>query len=423
MKRILLTGGMTALLLVLSCLVPVPARGQQPNYDESKVPSYTLPDPLVRENGKAVRSRRAWERKRRPELLSLFSDQMFGVVPPAPEGLHFKVVKVVSDAFGGLATMKEVEVCFDADETQSLLLLLFVPNAASGPVPAFLGINFRGNHATTDEPYVSLPSEERMRRYGPDYQCDPRGVQQRRWPYRDILSRGYAVATFYTGDVDPDYHDGFHNGVHGLLDGDKPRTGSSWATISAWAWGLSRALDYLETDPDVDGAKVAVIGHSRLGKTALWAGATDPRFALVVSNNSGCGGAALSKRCFGETVGRINQVFPHWFCDNFKQYGGKEDTLPFDQHELLALIAPRPLYVASASEDLWADPHGEYLSLIHAAPVYRLYGEDAVTTPEMPAPGEGRMAGKTAYHLRPGPHDINIYDWSRYMDFADRFLK
>ena len=154
MKRILLTGGMTALLLVLSCLVSVPARGQQPNYDESKVPSYTLPDPLVRENGKAVRSRRAWERKRRPELLSLFSDQMFGVVPPAPEGLHFKVVKVVSDAFGGLATMKEVEVCFDADETQSLLLLLFVPNAASGPVPAFLGINFRGNHATTDEPYV-----------------------------------------------------------------------------------------------------------------------------------------------------------------------------------------------------------------------------------------------------------------------------
>jgi len=320
--------------------------------------------------------------------------------------------------------MKEVEVFFDAEEKGSLVLLLYVPNKKDGPAPAFLGANFRGNHATTDDPGVSLPDEAHLRGYGKDYALDPRGSQSERWPYREILSRGYAVGTFYRGDVDPDYDDGFRNGVHGVLDGDTPRDGASWGTISAWAWGLSRALDYLETDPDVDASRVAVIGHSRLGKTALWAGATDPRFAMVVSNDSGCGGAALSRRIYGETVPVINKAFPHWFCGNFKAYGGRENTLPFDQHELMALIAPRPLYVASASEDQWADPHGEYLSLVYAASVYRLYGYDAVSDPMVyPEAGFQAVSGRTAYHQRPGAHNILLYDWTRYMVFADKFLK
>ena len=421
--RLSSTGIPCAILLALVCLLaPVRGNAQEPaNYDESKVPAYTLPDPLVCENGRPVRNCRVWERKRRPELLELFSTQVYGRVPGAPAGLHFSVLKVNPDAFDGLATMKEVEVFFDAAQTQSLLLLLYVPNRKDGPAPAFLGINFEGNHATTDDPAVSLPDANRQQRYGKDYVMKERGVQSRRWPLREILSRGYAVATFYRGDVDPDYDDGFQNGVHPLFDTE--RTATSWGTISAWAWGLSRALDYLETDPDVDGGKVAVIGHSRLGKTALWAGATDPRFALVISNDSGCGGAALSRRRFGESVERINRVFPHWFCDNFNAYNNNEGALPVDQHELMALIAPRPLYVASASEDLWADPDGEYLSLIYAAPVYRLYGFGAVSDPRMPAPGTSLKVGRTAYHRRPGPHDIVLYDWTRYMDFADRFLK
>ena len=403
-------------------------------YEESEVPEFELPDPLVGRNGRRVKNVRQWERRRRPELAGLFEREMFGYAPGRPEEFHCRVLTVDPSAFGGLATRKEVGVYLSADERAYLRLRLYVPNDRKGPVPAFLGPNFFGNHTTTDDPGVALGD---TLRYGADRVWHPRGYHARRWPYEEILRRGYAVATFCCADVDPDFDDGFRNGVHGVFDpagfsagkscravaAVRPapapwgreelaaltadRDSSAWGAIAAWAWGLSRALDYLETDPDVAGDRVVVIGHSRLGKTALWAGAIDPRFAMVISNNSGCGGAALSRRGFGETVRRINTHFPHWFCKRFHAYNDREEELPFDQHELLALIAPRPLYVASATEDRWSDPHGEYLSLLAAGPVYALYGAN----------------DRTGYHIRPGRHDIVLYDWERYLDFADRFLR
>ncbi|MFT5128780.1 MAG: hypothetical protein ACI8W8_002399 [Rhodothermales bacterium] len=393
------------------------------NIDESKVPPYTLPDPLVFADGSPVTAE-SWPR-RRAEILALFEEHVYGKAPAAHLKQTFKVASIDTQALGGIATRKSVHIYPAGEGGPVLDMLLYLPNARKGPVPAFIGLNFDGNQATTPDPSVPLPSTW-LRNNGKKGIVNnratekSRGVAASRWPYAEIVKRGYAIATICCGDIDPDFDDGFKNGVHGIF-GKTPGPGE-WGAIAGWAWGLSRGLDYFESDTDVNGKQVSVIGHSRLGKTALWAGAVDPRFAIVISNNSGCGGAALSRRRFGEKVGVINTRFTHWFCKNFQRYNDNEVELPVDQHMLVALAAPRPVFIASAKGDTWADPRGEYLSAKHASPVYKMLGVPGLPGDDMPAV-DTSVIGTLAYHMRSGKHDIRPDDWQRYLDFADRHFE
>jgi len=394
-------------------------------YHEEKVPDYTLPDPLVMADGTKVKNAGMWRTKRRPEILELFRKHVYGRAPVGrPKAMTFKVFDLDRKALDGLAIRKQVTANFTGKEDgPSMDILIYLPTAAKGPVPTFVILNFGGNHTIHPDPAIRLST--RWMRSGRKATEETRGNSAASYPVEKILARGYGLATIYYGDIDPDYHDGFKNGVHPFFDKlvEGKRAPDAWGSICAWAWGLGRAMDYFESDEQIDENRIAVLGHSRLGKTALWAGARDERFALVISNNSGCGGAALSLRRFGETVKRINTSFPHWFCDNFKKYNGKEEQLPVDQHMLIALMAPRPVYVASADKDLWADPRGEFLSCKNAEPVYKLLGLKGLEVEEMPALDSPIHKGRIGYHIRTGGHALTEYDWQRYMDFADRYFK
>ena len=432
MKRINARG-----LLALTCLVALVAapgaRAQdtfEPNYDEGKVPHYELPDPLQFPDGTAVTSAEAWREERRPQILQLFQEQVYGYAPGRPDSMWLETIEVSKNALGGQATRKQVAIHLQNNgKTEDISLLLYLPNDVEQPAPTFLGLNFYGNQTIHPDSAIQITDE--WVRSNDDYGVvdhrigsASRGKAYARWPVERIIERGYGLATAYYGDIDPDREGHFQDGVHPLFyeDGQTEPEADEWGAIGAWAWGLSRIMDYFEQAASgVDADCVALMGHSRLGKAALWAGARDERFALVISNDSGAGGAALSRRRFGETVGKITTSFPHWFADNFDQYGENESALPVDQHMLMALMAPRPLYVASAEKDRWADPRGEFLSAKHAEPVYQLLGAGEMAAEEWPEV-EAPVMSRIGYHVRTGGHDVTGYDWTQYMAFADRHL-
>lgn len=431
------------ILLLVAISTDSDAQPAGANYDEAKVPAYLLQDPLVMADGSLVKTPSQWNKARRPEILKLFETHEYGR-SPSPTRPKFKQTSEMKNALGGKATRREVTVFLTGDENGPWMdLLIFVPNDAPGPAPAFLGLNFAGNHAVHSDPGIALARcwlrDTRDGSVTNNRATDRgRGKEASRWQVEKIIDRGYALVTACYCDIEPDHADGYKGSLRSTVRPKKARktpansvppkgapadaAPDDWGAIGAWAFGLSRAMDYVEKQKDIDGKRVAVIGHSRLGKTSLWAGAQDERFAIVISNNSGEGGAALSKRRFGETVERINTSFPHWFCGNFKKFNNNEHELPLDQHMLIALMAPRPVYVASAEKDLWADPKGEFLAAKHAEPVYRLFGLEGLGVDQMPPLDQ--PVGKTiGYHFRTGEHDVTAYDWEQYLNFADRHFK
>ena len=379
------------------------------NYDEAKVPLYELPALLVDQAGETV-GRSQWLGHRRAEVLQLLSDSVYGKTPAKQLKVRYELVEQNQDAFEGRATRKQIAAYY-GDAGYRIDILLYIPNKVSAPSPVFLGLNFNGNHTIhADDGIVKQGSSKE------------RGAFADRWQVEMLIDRGYALATVHRDQIDPDnYRNDFSDGIHPLFyEGDQvePEAGE-WGAIGAWAWGLSRVLDWLETEEAIDAKRTAVFGHSRLGKTALWAGAQDQRFAMVISNNSGCGGAALYRRCYGERIHHMLKPVGYWFCRNHQQYQKQEQMLPVDQHMLLALVAPRPLYVASATDDRWADPRGEFLAAKHASPVYELMGRKGLGDQGFPEP-DVSIQNRIGYHLRSGPHAVTSFDWQQYLAFADK---
>jgi hypothetical protein len=407
----------------------------------AELETYDLPGLWPRGRGEEPSVAR-WESARRMELLQAFASDVYGHTPEGGDLGDVVVHTRTDSAYGGAAIRVEADLTLvGPGGTRKVSLLVYAPAAADGNrrAPALLGLNFMGNHATTEEPDVRHP--DAGGRISPAHGCSlaDRGAEARRWPYSLILGRGYAIATLWYEELEIDLPGFALQGVRGLFDKGPSRDPEGWGAIGAWAWGLSRALDALAAFPEIDTSAVIAVGHSRLGKTALWAAAQDERFAGVVSNDSGCAGASLFRHKGIEDIEVITSVRPHWFAPRFADYRNAEERLPVDQHQLLALQAPRLTHVGSASDDAGADPRGELLSTLHASPLFELYGhegtlrsgtvapgrdlppEQAATIP-MPAPGQ-MIGGRLSYHLREGQHDMLAEDWEHVLDAADGNLR
>lgn len=410
-------------LLGAVVLVPTLSRGANGITDEAQVPAYALPDPLTCADGTKVADAMTWNEKRRPELLRLFEREVYGrTLVGRPDAWRFVVREEKKDARGGKATRLRIGVLFEGREDgRQMELLVFLPNDVTRPSPVLLGLNFDGNYTITDDPDLPVPRHWAMGLFANKLQNNTpaesgRGAHKYMWQVDLAIESGYGIATAAYGEIEPDAEGRWRDGPRGLAH--EPGDGD-WGSIGAWAWGLCRAMDYLETNPRVDAKRVTVMGFSRLGKAAMWAGAQDQRFSAAISNASGAGGIALQKRIFGETVKDLTTRFPRWFTPGFARYADDEAALPVDAHELAALIAPRPLLVTSGSEDLWSDPHGEFLSLVAVDPVYRLLTNEGIETKEWP--GAGRLIDdRLGYFVRKGPHDVTLADWRAMLAFVPR---
>lgn len=434
---------LTYALLTVFLLAPLHAPAQHIpgyNYDESKIAPYTLLDPLRLANGTPVTTPQQWTAQRRPEILRLFEDNVFGVTPPAAVHAiaHAHIVEHDDHALNGLAIREQIDLSFDPapgitpppEALHSFRILLYLPAvavAAHHRVPVVLGLNFTGNQSVVDDPGIlatplwskpkgsttllhELPSDT------------TRGTATQQWQVRMLLTHGYGFATIYYGDLEADYKDASQYSVRNLYSTPAQLAApNAWGAVGAWAWGLSRALDSLRADPRIDPNHIAVTGHSRLGKAADWAAAQDTRFSALLSTESGHGGQSIQRRALGETVYHLEHSFPYWFCPNYAKWVGHDSEIPADGNLLLSLIAPRPLYVASAQGDEWSDPKGEFLSALSASRVYALLGKPALP-PNTEPPAIDHpvgLKGFVAYHERTGKHDVTAFDWQSYIAFLD----
>jgi hypothetical protein len=401
MKLSLLLIIIVCLLIVFSCkgvFAAVLPPGYPPGmYDEGNVQKFTLPDPLVMLNGEKVKDIDTWKQKRRPEILKLFATNVYGrTMIGRPKDMTWKVISENRADMNGIAITKKVTIYFTGKEDGPKMdvNIILPASAAQKPVPLVAIVEW---------------------------------APQKQW----LLDRGYGLATFEAAQIEPDDKNGYIKSIRRYFAKPDQNTPGpdEWGAIGAWAWGLSRVMDYIVTDKDIDANRVCVAGFSRFGKVAMWAGAQDERFAIVFSGESGCGGAVIVRRGFGETVKIINIKFPYWFCPNFKDYGDRVNDLPVDWHMLVALMAPRPVYIATAEQDLWGDPRGSFLSAKYAEPVYQLFGKKGLGVPalsgvegdDMP-PLETPVGNTIGYHIRKGTHNLTDYDWQQFLNFADRHL-
>lgn len=395
----------------------------------------TLPDPLVMRDGSRVTTKEQWLTQRAPELRALFAHYMYGARPPQ-RPVTGKILREDKSALGGKATLREVLV--DCGLGSPVHLLIVIPNTRAKSAPCFLGMNFHGNYQLLDDPKIQMPQGWVGAKFPgaePNRAADAgRALEKDKWALEQSVDRGYAVATFFSGDVVPDDKALAEAALKQFRTSGDGRGASDTATIMAWSWGFSRMLDYLLTVPEIDGKRVAVVGHSRNGKTALVAAAFDERIALAIPSQAGCGGSAPDRvaaelsapqangRPTVETLAVINKSFPHWFSGTFKEFNDAPARLPFDQHALIALCAPRPVLLSNATEDKWANPPGQFEMLRGADPVYRLVAGDGLGADKMPAVGV-LLNSRLGFYIREGKHSMTTPDWKAWLDFADKWLK
>lgn len=426
--------------LIVFCAAWVAGRAQSPpppdtlqrevagipvNYDEAKVGTYTLTDPLKLNNGKPVRNAKTWYSKRRPQIEEFFETQQYGRDPGRPAAESFEVTDKGTPALDGRAIRRQVTISFSKDETwPKIHLLIYLPVNAKKPVPMFFTISFVAPQDAVDDPGITP-----VMVWDPKTNTKIEPVRRGNFGHINVnalLDAGFGVATYYYGEVDPDYAAGFSNGIRAkyLKPGQTERAADDWGAIAAWAWGMSRVEDYFETDKDIDARRVAIHGVSRLGKTVMWAGAHDQRFAAVIASCSGEGGAALSHRDYGETIAHLTAPtrYPYQFAANYAKYAGFPDKAPMDANMLIALVAPRPLLLQTGNTDYWSDPKGEFLAEVAAGPVYKLLGKDPLDTNVWPQ-AKQPIFHDLAYYMHDGGHGMVPTDWDIYIQFLKMHLQ
>jgi len=391
------------------------------NYEEDSIAAYTLPDLFTMQDGKTVKDAKTWMEERRPEIVRLFEEYQFGKVPSYPANMHFDVFDKGTDVLNGKAVRKQVRIYFTSDTIHKMDLLIYLPKSAK-PSPLLLIINFFANSSVVDD--AGIRQGEIWTREGKKVPATPASIG--RINIDTFISQGFGVATMYYGDIEPDFKTGFNYGIRGhfLKPGQSYPADDEWGAISAWSWGLSRAMDYFETDKQIDAKRIALQGTSRLGKTVLWTGARDQRFKLVIASCSGEGGAALSRRNYGESINHMTDTSRYFyqFAPNRHKYANNPNQSPVDAHMLIALMAPRPLLLQTGDTDYWSDPKGEFLAAVAAEPVYRLFNKKGPGTDTLPKAGDPGLLNTLGYYMHAGGHGTIPSDWAVFITYLKKYL-